>query len=361
LESWLVTKVKLKGLNIRKSKGKWYVSIRRSGESLIKGFDGSRKDLDKHLASSKFLMEYSSRKTAGTMFPDGTLGNLIDWYKAETDRWSNLKPRSKADYDDYDDYDDCFAWLTNELQYPLEMIDRAGIANLRNKASKKRWPRFADHLVTALSAVFDEAVDVGKMKFNPCVGVRRLYKPNKQANREWTPEEQEIVFSNAPAQALLIMVIAREAGVRGIDIWNLKWSNYKNGILKFIAEKNGEDVELPCSDYLKTVLDAEMRDSVFISINKHRLPWKNHKVLQNAVRRHIRNIVDEGLIKPGLTLHGLRVTLEAEFKRLDVDDRTIANILGDTSESMGRYYTRHVPATVNVISAFKLRRKSCAI
>ncbi|MCP4099692.1 MAG: tyrosine-type recombinase/integrase [Planctomycetaceae bacterium] len=349
-----MTKVKLRGLNIRRSKGKWYVSIRRSGESLIKGFDGSRKELDKHLASSKFLMEYSARKTKGTMFPDGTLGNLIDWYKAETNRWSDLKPRTKADYDE------CFAWLTNEQQYPLEMIDRAGIANLRNKASKKRWPRFADHLVTALSAVFDEAVDVGKIKFNPCVGVRRLYKPNKQANREWTPEEQEIVFSSAPAQALLIMVIAREAGVRGIDIWNLKWNNYKNGTLRFIAEKNGEEVIIPCSDYLRNTLDATPRVSVFISTNKFGVPWKNHKVLQNAVRRHIRNLADEAFIKPGLTLHGLRVTLAAEFKRLDIDDRTIANILGDTSESMGRHYTRHVPATVNVISAFDLRRKSCA-
>ena len=192
------------------------------------------------------------------MFPDGTLGNLIDWFKSETDRWQRLKPRTKSDYND------CFAWLTNELHYPIDSINRAGIANLRNIAAKKRWPRFADHLVTALSSVFSEATEVGKVKYNPCIGIRRLYRPNKHANREWTPQEQEIVFSSAPRQVLLIMVIAREAGLRGSDIKLLKWNNYKNGTLDFIAEKNDEHVVIPCSGYLKSILDTTQRDSVFV-------------------------------------------------------------------------------------------------
>ena len=45
-----MVKVKLEGLNIYRSRGKWYVYVRATGEALIKGLDGDRADLERKQA-----------------------------------------------------------------------------------------------------------------------------------------------------------------------------------------------------------------------------------------------------------------------------------------------------------------------
>jgi hypothetical protein len=66
--------------------------------------------------------------------------------------------------------------------------------------------------------------------------------------------------------------------------------------------------------------------------------WKSEKTLQQAVSRFLTDLVSDGHVKPGLTLHGLRVTLAAEFKRQGEHDGIVSDILGDKSEKMGRHY-----------------------
>ena len=59
------------------------------------------------------------------------------------------------------------------------------------------------------------------------------------------------------------------------------------------------------------------------------------------------------LIGAGTTLHGLRVSYAAWWKRTGgANNSEIADLLGDESESMGKHYTRHVDSEVNVTRAF---------
>ena len=44
----MVVKVPLRGLKIVRSRGKWYVYHRASGDAIVRGFDGSRNDLTEH-------------------------------------------------------------------------------------------------------------------------------------------------------------------------------------------------------------------------------------------------------------------------------------------------------------------------
>ncbi|MEM7300700.1 MAG: tyrosine-type recombinase/integrase [Pseudomonadota bacterium] len=349
-----MTKIKLKGLNIRQSKGKWYVSIRATGETLVRGFSGDRAALDKHLASAKFLMTYSARTTTKSSFSEGTLGALIDWYKAETVRWASLKPRTQ------EDYNKCFSWLGAELQYPVELIDKEGIASVRNKAAKKKWPRFADQLVAALSSVFAEAVEVGRAPSNPCLGIKRVHKASHDANREWTADEEQTAFKDAPMQVLTPMLIARETGLRGGTIQSLLWSDYRGGRIYATAEKNEAVLEIPVSARLAAHLNAINKKSVFICTNARGVPWKHKKAMQQAVSKHLLALAKDGAVAPGLTLHGLRATLAAELRTLGLDLRTIADVLGDESEKMGGHYSRHARRIVAVERAFKLRSEGCA-
>jgi site-specific recombinase XerD len=45
----------------------------------------------------------------------------------------------------------------------------------------------------------------------------------------------------------------------------------------------------------------------------------------------------EGLVEPGLTMHGLRHTLGTRLREAGADARTIADILRQKSVSMGRF------------------------
>jgi integrase len=50
-----------------------------------------------------------------------------------------------------------------------------------------------------------------------------------------------------------------------------------------------------------------------------------------------------GLIGAGTTLHGLRVSYAAWWKRTGgANNSEVADLLGDKSERMGKHYTRHV-------------------
>ncbi len=58
-------------------------------------------------------------------------------------------------------------------------------------APVKKWPRFADQMIAALSSMFRQAKKRGKMTINPCLGMEKAHEADPNANREWfTPEWQ---------------------------------------------------------------------------------------------------------------------------------------------------------------------------
>jgi integrase len=60
-----------------------------------------------------------------------------------------------------------------------------------------------------------------------------------------------------------------------------------------------------------------------------------------------------GLIGAGTTLHGLRVSYAAWWKRTGgANNSEVADLPGDKSERMGKHYTGHVEAEANVIRAY---------
>lgn len=71
----------------------------------------------------------------------------------------------------------------------------------------------------------------------------------------------------------------------------------------------------------------------------------------------------KGVVEPGLTLHGLRVSFAAGIERKRkraVSNAEVAAALGDRDERMGAQYTRNVENELKVIQAFgppKWRKK----
>jgi len=76
----------------------------------------------------------------------------------------------------------------------------------------------------------------------------------------------------------------------------------------------------------------------------------------------IRSLEKEGAIAKGLTFHGLRHTVATELRELGFDTRTIADMLGQKTESMAMHYSQDAdlqaklkPAVEKMESAEKTR------
>jgi len=341
--------VKLKGLNTRRNAtGRWYVSLRATGASLVSGFVGSREDLDRHMGQAEFLGAYTAalRRGKRIVYPDGTLGALIDWYETR-EAWTKLRPRTQADYRK------ARAFLEPVFSYNFREVAGEDIIEMRDRAAEKHYKKFSNDVVAYISAVFREAKDAKLVPANPALGIRRLYKADDSANRRWTADEWTAAITIAPGHLRPVLAIARWAGLRGQDIATLAWANYRDDatmgkVLAFTPRKNGDKVGelvIGARDELRTILDPLARGVLpaapicrnsmgkrYPSENAMRKAWQTFKS-SDAYKEAVPTGVD-------LTLHGLRVTFSSELREQGFSDREVADMLGDLSESMGKRYSR---------------------
>jgi len=90
----------------------------------------------------------------------------------------------------------------------------ADLYEVRDKCAIRKWPRFADQMIAALSSMFRQAVKRGKMPFNPCTGMDNAHKADPNSNREWSQEEWNFAREIAPLEVLIPMMLARHCGLR---------------------------------------------------------------------------------------------------------------------------------------------------
>jgi len=339
-----VTKVRLKGLKVYKRRGKWYVYLRSNGKALVQSFDGTREDLNKHLATPAILKIYGEVEMQPRRKGFGTLGGLFDFYKTK-DKWKRLAPRTQADYQKVID------WLDekDQLKTPVITIKQKHIVMTRDRAAADRYPKFSNDTLAVLSAAFK----VGKMynyagiEANPVEGMERLHRNSKTANRRWTPDEWHQVWRIAPEHLRAVLALARWAGPRGQDIAVLRWDNVisidRHGLfLEYTAQKNKEYVLTAVLPELETVLDSEKKTTLTICKNSRGRPYPSENAMRKAwqdfkLKKAFRDTCPTGT---DLTLHGLRVTYTSELEELGFSDEDKAKAIGDKTAAMGKHYGR---------------------
>jgi integrase len=373
----MVIMVKLEGLNVIRAKGRWYVYRRSTGECFIKGFDGSRADLDKKMAEPDFIQTYNRPRVRKPASDYGieTLGGFVHWYtngdidrtaeerKAEDrfgdppkgyPKWSKL---SKATHKDYLA---AFEYLRPEFDILLKDIKQPDLYEARDTCANAKWGRFADKMIAALSSMFRQAVKRGKMDFNPCLGMDKAHEADPNANREWFSPEWQYARDHAPLEIKIALMLARYAGLRGQAIVVANRKHFEDHPLtgkcvRFVAGKNKKSVFLPVMQELQDFM-AELkviRSDGLIAVRDDGSPWESEVEMQTRVSHWLRDREREGLVGAGTTLHGLRVSYAAWWKRTGgANNAEIADLLGDKSERMGAHYTRHVDAESNVTRAF---------
>lgn len=352
-----MVKVKLEGLKIAHARGKYYVYVRATGETIVKGFDGTKDDLLKHLAAPAQLGAYNvRRKRDPKSYPEKTLGWLVSWFTdpEQCPEFKDLAESTRGEYQDRLQY------LEPEFDFPLDQITQASLYEVRDRCVSKKWPAFADKMMTALSSMFTAAAKRGKMTANPAMGIDRASKPNKNANREWRPEEWKFVMERAPLHLRTTYMIARHVGYRSQSTVAVKWSNYQPDerfgmCFRIDHRKNGEHHWLPASPDLQAFLAAlkvRTKDG-HIALRYNGQPWESAEQMQKQSSNFLTGLARKGLVGAGLTEHGLRVTFAADIKRVTgANDDQVAAALGDRDTRMGAHYTRHVEQENKIIFLF---------
>lgn len=349
----MVIKVRLEGLNIVQARGRWYVYPRKGGKALLKGYEGTRAQLLDRLAEPDMIGAYNGGRKISRTYPEGTLGALIAWFKTDCPRYEKLSQATR------DDYNAAYDWLQPEWDCPLEAITTPSLYEVRDRCAKAKWPRFADKMIAALSSMFTQGMKRGKMLSNPCFGMDKAHAADPNSNREWFPEELPAVLAIAPMEVKIPLMLARYAGLRGQTIVAVTWKQRRphpitGSAIQLITRKNNEPNFLPEMPELQAFLaDIKVRTGEGpIALRDDGSPWASEKDMQTRVSHWLRDREREGLIGAGTTLHGLRVSYAAWWKRNGASDGEVADLLGDRSERMGKHYTRHVEREVNVIRAF---------
>jgi hypothetical protein len=350
-----LAQVNLHGLKIaRNPRGDYYVYDRVTKEKLIKGFRGTREQLDLQFRSPTFIAAYNRLRGESTIpgsgsqtFQRDTLGGLLQWFTCgDIDRYDDPEVRKGAtkaepDQDGYpkwlklapatrQDYLECYDWLRDAYSIDLKDIRQPDLYTLRDKCALAKWPRFADQMIAAISSSFKQAVRRGQMEFNPAIGMDKAHEADPNANREWTPEEWDAARMRAPREVLTCLVLARYAGLRGQTIVVTGWTHYHPHPLTgkafqgLVSRKNRELNFLPAAPELQDYLSELLHNSVggvdeeasrLIALRDNGTAWPSEKEMQTRVSHWLRDIERDGHIGAGTTLHGLRVSYAAWWKR----------------------------------------------
>jgi integrase len=325
-----MTVVRVKGFKIFKDRhGRERCYHRKTGEKI---------DLTKApKGSAEFLAEcarISALATVTTPKP-GTLGLLIEAYRGHA-AFLDLAPRTRSDYQAV------FNYLKPIADTPLVKFDKPLVVRIRDKAAKDKGRKFANDVKARFSGLFGWGSERGYLAANTAAGIKdiRRRKDAPDANRPWADEERDAVLAACPAHIRPAIALMMFTGLGPRDALTLPRSFYKANEIATNRSKTGEPVFWPCPAPLTTILaEAPSHDAITLCANSDGKPWtvSGFRASWRKVRVKLEH---EGKVGPALTLYGLRHTVAVILREIGMDERTIADALGQKTLEMARHYAK---------------------
>ncbi len=325
-----MTIVRIKGFQIFRDRyGTWRCYHRKTRQSI---------DLAKApLGSAGFMAECKRiMATVNATEPKpGTLGLLIAAYRGHP-AFTDLAPRTKADYQAVFDY------LKPIADTPLVRFDKPLVVRIRDKAAQDKGRKFANDVKARFSGIFGWGSERGYIAANTAAGIKdiRRRKDAPDANRPWADEERDAVLAACPAHILPAIALMMFTGLGPRDALTLPKGFHKAGEIATKRSKTGEPVFWTCPAPLSAVLaEAPAHDAITLCANSDGKPWtvSGFRASWRPIRTRLER---EGKIGPGLTLYGLRHTVAVILREIGMDERTIADALGQKTIEMARHYAK---------------------
>lgn len=316
--------VELKGLHCPKVKGRRYVYHRKTGHRF-----------ESEYGTWALVREYeafvAALKTPETR--PGTLGGLIIAYR-NSPEWADLAQRTRFDYETR-----VIGYLDPWKDLTLERVTPQLIFKLRDRLAAKGRRRTANYVLSFLSALWSWASPRGLVSGEPW-RVPHLKRPKgaPRANRPWDPDERRAVLDHAPAHLKVPIALVMFTGLRESDALRLPWSVWQDGLFNFSPSKNEYDLWMKPAAELRQILKAAPMKAVSIAVNSFGQPWTASGFRASWRKLRI-DLEERGLVRPGLTIHGLRHTVGNALADDGMNTADIARVLGHKTERQAAEYS----------------------
>ncbi|MEM7740753.1 MAG: tyrosine-type recombinase/integrase [Pseudomonadota bacterium] len=203
---------------------------------------------------------------------------------------------------------------------------RDGTTGTDNKANGR---------VKMLSLLCTMAVREGRMRANPCIGVKMRGK--SKGHNAW-PQEHIRAFQGRWARGTVQRAcfdLALFTGQRRSDIAKLTWQDAKGGLIRITQRKTGTAVEIPIHPELAETLERTPRNGPFI-IATSAGGQRSDKAMGNWFAK----AREAAIIPNGYVLHGLRATAATQLIEAGCSPQEAAAITGHKDLKMLNHYAR---------------------
>jgi integrase len=287
-----MTRVCVKGIKRYRSKGRWYVYHRKTGERVEAEF-----------GTAVFFNELATleRRVKREAALPGTLGGLLAAYRASR-AYLDLASSTRAGY----------ARMMNLLMpihdMPLAELTPQFVAGLRDRVAEKHGRRQANYVMAVISVACEHGREHGIVRENPVKGIKRVRRDRQapRANRPWTPLERRVVIQRVPRQLRVPVALAMFTGLRKGDVLRLLKSAIREGRIWRRTAKTGHEMSIPLHPDLVGLLSATApHDAITVAATSNGTPWTESGFNSTFIKA-IRRLEREGAVQPGLTFHGLR-------------------------------------------------------
>lgn len=273
----------------------------------------------------------------------GTLKAVIDGYQ-ESPQFQKLAPRTKSDYLKHLAKIEA-AKLTKDgpafSTYPLDVVDdpkiRKRLLDWRDEMAKSS-PRQADAAFGVLRILLEWARDRGMIANNHATRPKKVYKADR-SEKIWLDNDLDAFRAVASPEMRLALELALWTGQRQGDLLKLGWSSYKDGRLTFRQGKKRRKVDMPVSNALREILDAQPRRATTILTTPSGNPWG-----QINFQHHWRAPTLEAGLN-GLHFHDIRGTACTKLADAGCTPSEIAAMLGWTIRTVHDMLDRYQALT----------------
>lgn len=291
-----------------------------------------------------------------------TVANLCDWYLKEG---TSLK-KERTIRDD-------IGRINNHIKpiigkFPVESIKRANIEKLllaietgqtiQKHTTEKRHGHFAsggvgvaNRVYGLLGAIFEFAKNREIIAINPCRGIKR--PADKTRDAFLTLEDVKVLgktLSNPELKALYnpglnIIKLILLTGCRREEIASLRWEyvDFNAQCFRFPDTKTGKQNRpfgLGAKHLLINLYNGQKNGYVFPSISQSGYNRSANRVFDKIRQQKEENGIP--LIRPDLTIHGLRHSFASIAADMGYSDFTIAGLLGHRLGTVTSRYTHAI-------------------
>ena len=138
----------------------------------------------------------------------------------------------------------------------------------------------------------------------------------------------------------VVLAVLMNTGLDPSDALNLRRDQIDGETIWGVRGKTGVEVAIPIGPTLRAALKhAPPHDAPALLANSRGEQW-TYNGFSTVWHRFKTGLEAEGLIQPGLTLKGLRHTVATTLREAGLDERRIADLLGQKTLSMARHYSR---------------------